>query len=112
MMGLQTRTEKTEEAITLLRKTLHKYIEEGPSAAELKASKQNITGGFPLRLDSNAKIIGNLAVIGFYELPLDYLDTFNRQVEAVSVKDIRDAFRRRIDPDDLVTVTVGSGTTN
>jgi len=112
MMGLQTRTEKTEEAIVLLRKTLQKYIDEGPTAAELKASKQNITGGFPLRLDSNAKIIGNLAVIGFYGLPLDYLDTFNRHVEAVSVKDIRDAFRRRIDPDDLVTVTVGSGTTN
>ena len=112
MMGLQTRTEKTSEAIALLQKTLRKYIDEGPTAEELKASKQNITGGFPLRLDSNAKIIGNLAVIGFYGLPLDYLDTFNRHVEAVSVKDIRDAFRRRIDPDDLVTVTVGSGTTN
>ena len=112
MMGLQTRNEKTDEAIALLRKTLQTYIDEGPTAAELKASKQNITGGFPLRLDSNAKIIGNLAVIGFYGLPLDYLDEFNRRVEAVTVQDIRDAFRRRIDPDDLVTVTVGSGTTN
>jgi zinc protease len=47
-------------------------------------------------------------VIGFYRLPLDYLDTFPSRVEAVTAEQIRDAFRRRIDPERLVTVVVGA----
>ena len=69
--------------------------------------KKNITGGFPLRIDSNKKISGYLSVIGFYGLPLDYLDRFNERIEAVTVAEIRDAFQRRVDPDKFVTVLVG-----
>ena len=74
---------------------------------ELDAAKRNITGGFPLRIASNAKIAEYLAVIGFYGLPLDYLDTFNDKVNAVTVAQIKDAFQRRVRPDQLVTVILG-----
>lgn len=107
-LGLQTRNEQTAEALRVLRDTLETFIEEGPTAAELSASKKNITGGFPLRLSSNRKIVNNLAMIGFYGLPLDYLDRFPARVEAVSLEDIRDAFRRRVHPGRMVTVTVGA----
>jgi zinc protease len=60
-----------------------------------------------LRLDSNGKIAENLAVIGFYGLPLTYLDDFIPRIEAVTAQQIRDAFRRRVHPDQMVTVTVG-----
>lgn len=106
-MGLQTRNEKADEARKLMIETLRTFIDKGPTEAELQASKQNITGGFPLRISSNKKIVGYLAMIGFYGLPLDYLDTFNDRVEAVTVAQIMDAFRRRIDPDRLVTIMVG-----
>jgi len=76
--------------------------------AELKAAKQNIIGGFPLRLDSNAKILDYLAVIGFYKLPLSYLDDFNKEVDKVTTAQIRDAFNRRINTDNLVTIIVGT----
>ena len=78
-----------------------------PTAQELKAAKQNLTGGFPLRISSNKKIVSYIAMIGFYGLPLDYLDTFNSKVEAVTVNDIKDAFKRRVNPDKMVTVLVG-----
>ncbi len=86
---------------------LEKFINDGPTEAELEASKKNITGGFPLRLDSNSKIVGYLAMIGFYGLPDDYLDTFNANVNAVTVDQIKDAFKRRLSPDKFVTVMVG-----
>lgn len=107
--GLQTRNAEAEQALAVLRDTLRRFIEQGPSEAELVAAKKNITGGFPLRLDSNSKIVENLAVIGFYKLPLDYLDTFNRRVDAVTAAQIRDAFKRRIDPARMATVLVGTG---
>ncbi len=107
LMGLQTKGEQTEEALAVLMQTLNDFRDKGPSEEQLQASKQNITGGFPLRIATNAKIVEYLAVIGFYKLPLDYLDTFNAKVEAVTVDKIRDAFQRRVDPKRLVTVTVG-----
>jgi zinc protease len=105
--GLQTRNEKADAALEVLRDTLRNFIAKGPTTAELSAAKKNITGGFPLNLDSNSKIVDNLASIGFYQLPLDYLDTYNKHVEAVTADQIRDAFRRRIHPQDMVTVMVG-----
>jgi len=110
-LGLQTRNEQTQEAISVMRETLQDFIDDGPTEKELKASKQNITGGFPLRISSNGKIADNLSSIGFYNLPLDYLDTFNDHVDAVTVEQIKAAFKNRVHPDKMVTVTVGPGTT-
>ena len=75
----------------------------------MTAAQRNLTGGFPLRLDSNGKLVENLAMLGFYDLPLDYLDTYIAKVDAVTVNQIREAFRRRVHPERLVTVSVGRG---
>jgi zinc protease len=107
LLGLQTRNQQTTEALEVLHGTLERFIEEGPDTKELVAAKKNITGGFPLRIASNRNIVGNLAMIGFYELPLDWLDTFTDTVNAVSLDQIREAYARRIDPSTMVTVTVG-----
>lgn len=106
-IGLQTKRDQAEDALKLVRETLAKFISGGVTEAELKAAKQNIVGGFPLRIDSNSKILDYLAVIGFYKLPLTYLDEFNGKVEAVTAAQIKDAFARRIKPDNMVTVVVG-----
>ena len=106
-LGLQTKNEQADEALRVLTETLQRFIQQGPSKDELKAAKQNITGGFPLRIASNSKIVQYLSVIGFYDLPLDYLDRFSERVEAVTAAEIQDAFKRRIDPERLVTVQVG-----
>lgn len=106
-VGLQTKRDQAEDALKLVRETLRKFISKGVTEAELKAAKQNIIGGFPLRIDSNSKILDYLSVIGFYKLPLNYLDEFNGKVEAVTATQIQDAFSRRINPDNMVTVVVG-----
>jgi zinc protease len=107
LMGLQTRNDQAEEAQRLMRETLSKYLAEGPSDKELAAAKSNITGGFPLRIDSNSKILEYLSVIGYYNLPLDYLDTFSKNIEAVSREQAHTAFQQRIQPDKLLSVSVG-----
>lgn len=109
MLGLQTKNAQREEALKIARQVLVDFVANGPTDREIEAAKKNITGGFPLRLDSNSKIAENLAVIGFYGLPLTYLDDFIPHVEAVTADQIREAFRRRIRPDQMVTVIVGGG---
>jgi zinc protease len=106
-LGLQTKREQTGEALAVARNTLAKFLADGPSAEELAAAKANLVGGFPLRLDSSRKLLENVAVIGFYDLPLDWLDTYRQKMQAVSAADIRDAFARRVRPENLITVIVG-----
>jgi zinc protease len=106
-VGLQTKREQTDAALAVVRETLDKFIRSGPNAKELKAAKDNIIGGFPLRIDSNGKILDYLSVIGFYQLPLTYLDDFNKEVAKVTTTQIKDAFARRIKPQNMVTVIVG-----
>ncbi len=106
-MGLQTSNGQRDEALALLNKTLRDFINQGPTEKEMQHAIKNITGGFPLRIDSNKDIIGYIVMIGFYNLPLDYLETFNANIEAVTAEKIKDAFARRIHPDKLVTVLVG-----
>lgn len=107
LLGMQTANEQTDEALKVMRETLQNFIEQGPTAQELEHARKNITGGFPLKIDSNSDISGYIAMIGFYKLPLTYLKDFNSNVEAVTLDDIRDAFKRRVQPEKMITVTVG-----
>ncbi|MCG6942323.1 MAG: insulinase family protein [Thiohalocapsa sp.] len=109
VLGLQTKNASVDEALTVMRDVLDRFVREGPTQKELDAAVKNITGGFPLRIASNSNVVQYLAVIGFYDLPLDYLDRFNERVSAVTVDQIRDAFRRRVHPDRLAVVMVGGG---
>jgi zinc protease len=107
VLAAQTRREQADEALAVMRETLERFVREGPTEAELEAAKQNVIGGFVLRVDSNEKIHEYLGLIGFYDLPLDYLERFPREIEKLTLQQVRDAMRRRIDPSRLVTVVVG-----
>ena len=106
-IGLSTRNDQAATALKVTRDTLQQFIEEGPSAAELEQAKANIIGGFPLRFDSNGKLLGYLGVIGLYQLPLTFLDDYVKHVAAVTPEQVRDAWRRRIHPEQMATVIVG-----
>lgn len=107
-IGLQTKKEQANEALKVVNETVTKFIDKGPTEKELKAAKDNLTGGFPMRIDSNGKILDYLSVIGFYKLPLTYLDDFNKEIAKVTTKKIKEAFKRRVKPDNFATVIVGA----
>lgn len=106
-IGLQTRGQQADEALRIVEQVLAEFIAEGPTPAELQAARDNIVNGFGLRLDSNAKLLGYISMIGFYRLPLDWLDTYTDHVSRVTPQAVRDAFARRIKPEHLATVIVG-----
>ena len=107
-IGLQTKKDQAGAALKVVNETVAKYIQNGPTEKELKAAKDNLIGGFPMRIDSNGKILDYLSVIGFYKLPMTYLDDFNKEIAKVSTKQIKEAFGRRVKPQDFVSVTVGA----
>ena len=106
-LGLQTRPDQAAEALALSRQVLSDFVAHGPTEAELKAAKDNLIGGFALRIDGNRKLLANVANIAWYDLPLDYLDHWTERVRQVSVDHIKTAFQRVLQPDRMVTVVVG-----
>ncbi|WP_342130733.1 M16 family metallopeptidase [Hydrogenophaga sp. OTU3427] len=106
-ISLQTRPDQAEAALALSREVLTRFVAEGPTAAELQAAKDALIKGFALRLDSNRKLLDNVANLAWNDLPLDYLDTWTTKVAAVTVDDIRRAFQRVLAPDRMVSVIVG-----
>ncbi len=106
--GLQTRKDQADEALQVVRDSVAAYLRDGPTEAELKAAKDNLIGGFALRIDNNRKILENISAIGYHQLPLDYLDTWTDKVAKVTVADIRAAFARKLALERMVTVIVGT----
>ncbi|HUP95296.1 MAG TPA: pitrilysin family protein [Burkholderiales bacterium] len=107
VIGMQTKGEQAREALDVSRKVLADFVAQGPTAKELAAAKKNIIGGFPLRIDSNRKIHEYLGLIGFYALPLTYLEDFVKNVDRVTVDQVKSAFQLRVHPERMVTVVVG-----
>lgn len=108
LLGLQTRADQAQQAIEVCNQVLNDYIENGPTQEELMLSKKSIISGFPLRIDSNRDVLGYLSLIGYYDLPLSYLQDFTKQIEQVTLQDIKSAFRKHVSTKAFVTVVVGS----
>lgn len=107
-IGLQTRPDQVEQALGVVREVLQRFVQDGPTQAELQAAKDNLVGGFALRIDSNRKLLDNVANIAWNGLPLDYLDTWTAQVQRLTVADVRTAFARTVQPQTQVTVVLGA----
>ncbi|MCY1404331.1 Peptidase M16 inactive domain protein [compost metagenome] len=106
-IGLQTRAEVSEGTLKLVQDIVRDYLKTGPTRKELDDAKRELAGSFPLSTASNADIVGQLGAIGFYNLPLDYLESFLGKVQNLSVEDVRAAMNRHLDPDAFVIVTAG-----
>ncbi|WP_238944219.1 M16 family metallopeptidase [Allofranklinella schreckenbergeri] len=104
---LQTRADQAQAAADLVLQVVAEFVAQGPTDKELQDAKANLIGGFALRLDSNAKLLGNVANIAWNNLPLDYLDTWTHNVQALTGQDIHRAVQRVLRPDALATVIVG-----
>ena len=87
--------------------TIANFVANGPSDEEMKAAKENLTNGFPLRIDSNKKILDNVASIAWNDLPLDTLDTWTQQLNAVTKEQVMVAYKKHLDINKVVTVVVG-----
>ncbi len=107
MISMQTRADQVELALEVIHDSLDQFIEIGPSEAELQRTKRQIMGEFALSTASNAAIVGQLGMLGFYDLPLNHLQLFLERVQALSVEDVRAAFARHFDPENRLVVTVG-----
>jgi zinc protease len=106
-ISLQTRAELSGGTLQLVKDLLADYIKNGPTEAEINDAKREIAGSYPLSTANNAAIVGQLGSMGFYGLPLNYLEDFMAQIQALSGEQVKAAMAKHLDPNALVVVSVG-----
>lgn len=104
---LGTRNEKAGEALAVVKETMKKFGEEGPTAAELAETKTYLTGSYALRFDSNSKIASQLLAIQQDNLGIDYINRRNAMIEAVTLDEAKEQARNLSRSDDLIVTVVG-----
>ncbi|MDC0888914.1 pitrilysin family protein, partial [Candidatus Thioglobus sp.] len=107
LINLQTKNSQADQAKKVVLETLKNFINNEIDPQNLQDGKDNIIGGFALKTASNANILTYLSIIGFYDLPLDYLSSFTNKIKDISAKDIKNAYERLINMKKLVVLTVG-----
>jgi len=107
VISLQTRADQAGKALAVVQDVMRGMHDGNISKAELDAAKANLTGGFAHRLDSNAKRVGLLSMIGYYGLPLDYLQAWERNINAVSLQAVKHEAKRFLDPEHWNIIQAG-----
>ncbi|MFZ0156517.1 M16 family metallopeptidase [Pseudomonas sp.] len=107
MINLQTRAELSEGTLKLVQDILTDYLKTGPTQQELDDAKRELAGSFPLSNASNASIVGQLGAIGFYNLPLTWLEDYMQQSQALTTEQVKAALNKHLAADKMVIVTAG-----
>lgn len=104
---LQSRAEEASKAENLVQELLKNYLENGPTEAELQAAKDNLSGQFALGLSNNAAISAHIATLAFYQLPMDYQDHYQENINAVTLDEVKNVFNRYIVPEKFTLIRLG-----
>lgn len=105
--SLSTDNTKVAQVIDLIRAEWGRIAKEGVTEQELTDAKTYLTGSYPLRFDSNAAIANILVGMQMEDLPIDYAQTRNARIEAVTLADMARVAARIYRPEDLHFVVVG-----
>ena len=99
--------DRVGEALDVVRAEWARIASKGITAEELEEAKTFLTGAYPLRFDSNARIAGIMVGMQMTGLTPDYIATRNDQVNAVTLEDTRRVAAELFRPEDLRFVVVG-----
>ncbi len=107
VIALNSRNNKEKRAIKLTKQYLKNYLQQGPTKKELQTAKKFLIGSFPLGISNNSALLQNLIYIGYYHLPLNFLDTYCDKITKVTSSKIKMAFQQHVKMNRLVTISVG-----
>lgn len=107
-IAYSTQKKNTQASLADAQAVIETFIAEGPTEAELQQAKANIIGSFPLRFDSNSKLLNYLSLIGINQLKSSYLEDYPKAIQQLTVKQVKEAWQRRVKFRDLHIVVVGA----
>ncbi len=105
--GVQTKSESTVKAITIMLDEMRRIRSVEISDEELKRAKDQFLNTYVFKFDSRAKIIRNLLQLAYNGYPLDFSEQLIKKIEAVTKADVLNAAKKHLRPDQVQVLVVG-----
>lgn len=106
-VSLQTENGKVQKALDLVKAELSRIKAKPVDKQEFDDATDYLAGSFPLRIDSNAKILEYLALMQMEDLGPDYLETWVSRIRAVTPADVQRVAKKLIDEKGMALTIVG-----
>ncbi len=107
MIRLQTRNDHASEALAVVYDVLKEFVENGITQEELDAARSYVRGSYPLSRANNSAMVVTLSKMGYFELPLEYMDWYIWELQQLTVEQVNQVIKRQLVLEALLEVTVG-----
>ena len=81
------------DSIKVAHQALRDFVKNPIQRKQLEETKEGMLRSFPMTFSSNANINAQIASIGFYQLPVDYLTQYQKQLSQVTTKQVQKAIQ-------------------
>jgi zinc protease len=104
---MSTKSKTTIESIQALDEDMADLAKHPLDDAEIKRAKDAILNSFVFRFDSPEKVLQEKMAYEFYGYPLDFLENFQKGIEAVTKEDVARVAAKYIHRDQMAVLVVG-----
>jgi len=105
---LQTKNVSAREAITLSLQEMERIRKELVSEKELEGAKKYLVGSFPMRLDTQGKLVNFLTQVEYYGLGLDYPEKYPSLIRSVTLEEVLRVAKKYLHPEKYILVIVAN----
>ncbi len=105
---LQTKNASAREAISLALRQMERIRKEPVSEKELEGAKRYLVGSFPMRLDTQGKLVNFLSQVEYFGLGLDYPKKYSGLIQSVSREEILRVAQKYLHPEEAILVAVAN----
>jgi zinc protease len=105
---LQTKNSSAREAISLIFQQMERIRKEPVSEKELESAKKYLIGSFPMRLDTQGKLVNFLTQVEYFGLGLDYPERYPSLIKSVSQEEVLRVARTYLHPESFILVVVAN----
>jgi len=102
-----TRSESTMVALGLVRDEVRNITSAPLSAEELDIAKQAVVNGYVFNFEDPSQVLFRAAYYEAVGYPADFLQTYQKSLDAVTAQSVLEAARRKVTPDQQVVIVVG-----
>ncbi len=103
-----TKSLSTVATLKAIREEVDRIRTTEVTEAELKTAKETALNSFVFLFDTRTKTLGRLLTYEYYGYPKEFVEQYQKGLEAVTRADVLAAARQHLDPAKFVTLAVGN----
>jgi zinc protease len=107
-IALQTKNSSAREAIAISLREMERIQKELVSEKELEGAKKYLIGSFPMRFDTQGKLVNFLTQVEYYGLGLDYPEKYPSFIQSITREEVLRVAKKYLHPRNYVLVIVAN----